>query len=144
MYRSRRNSAARALEPTTRVTTLVSPSSVTRWATWRSESPSPFSSPKSLGSCEMVTKIARPKTKPAITGRDRKFVTNPSRHRPATTNRIPVMMTNAAASSAKCSGLGWRAVTVEKTSTAEAEVPATTSCRLVPKIAYSASEASRV
>ena len=40
--------------------------------------------------------------------------------------------------------LGCRAVTAEKTSTAEAEVPATTSCRLVPKMAYSPSEASRV
>ena len=40
--------------------------------------------------------------------------------------------------------LGCRAVTAEKTSTADADVPATTSWRLVPKMAYSPSEASRV
>ena len=28
----------------------------------------------------MVTKMARPKTKPSLTGRDRKEVMNPSRH----------------------------------------------------------------
>ena len=59
--------------------------------------PSGFSTPNSLFSCPTATKMARPITKPSITGLDRNCVTNPSRSIPATRNTSPVTSTNAAA-----------------------------------------------
>ena len=69
----------------------------------------------------------------------------PSFSSPATTRSTPVATIMPAARVAGSDGLVVASPdTAEKTSTAEAEVPATTSCRLVPKIAYKPSVASRV
>ena len=109
------------------------------------ESPSPFDSPKIFGSWLMVTKIARPKMNPAIAGLDRNDVTKPSLSVPATTRSRPVSTIIPDASARKAAGsLGSSAATVEYTSTADALVPATTSWRLVPKTAYSPSDATSV
>jgi hypothetical protein len=51
-----------------------------------------------LGSWLTVTKMASPNTKPAMTGRDRKAVMNPSRSSPATTKISPVRTIIPAAS----------------------------------------------
>ena len=48
----------------------------------------------------MLTKIASPKTNPAITGRERNWVMKPRRHSPATMNIRPVMTMRADANTA--------------------------------------------
>jgi hypothetical protein len=55
-------------------------------------SPGPFFRPNSLGNWLTVTKIARPKTNPSITGRDKNAVMNPSRSSPATMKISAVKM----------------------------------------------------
>ncbi len=82
---------------------------------------------------------------PVITGRDKNCVMNPRRANPASTNAIPVTMIIAAASAAYDDGsLGCTPLTAENTRTADADVPATTRWRLLPKIAYRPSDASSV
>ncbi len=69
----------------------------------------------------------------------------PSFSSPATTRSAPVATIKPAARLAESEELVAASPdTAEKTRTAEADVPATTSCRLVPKIAYRPSVASRV
>jgi hypothetical protein len=108
-------------------------------------SPGPLDRPKSFGSCPTATKIASPKMKPSITGRDRNWVMKPSRNSPETTKSTPVSTARPAASAPYSAAFaGCSALTVEYTSTAVAEVPATTSCLLVPNTAYSTRDASSV
>jgi hypothetical protein len=61
-------------------------------------SPGPLFSPNSLGSWLTVTKMASPKTKPSMTGRDRNAVMKPSFSSPATTKISPVRTIIPAAS----------------------------------------------
>ena len=103
--RSRPKSTTKAATPTASVTTLVEPRLAMMWASWRIVSPSPFSIPNSLGSWLTVTKIARPNTKPAITGRDRNCVMNPRRNKPAMMKKIPARTTTPAASAAYSGGV---------------------------------------
>ena len=92
--------------------------------------------PNSFGSCLTVTKIASPKTNPSITGLERNWAMNPSPTNPATRKRPPQNRIMVAASTVYAvEPWGWSAITVEASRTAEAEVPAATTWRLVPKIA---------
>ena len=143
--RSAPNSSTRASTPTVRVAPLVSPSSPSRLTNCSIVSSPLFSTPKILGSWLTVTKIASPKTNPSITGRDRNWAMKPSRRSPAARNRAPQKSTRPAARVAYSSAPdGLRSATPEATRIAAAEVPATTTCRLVPKIAYAARVTSRV
>ena len=83
-----------AVAPTATVVRLVLPRLASTWASWRMVSPSPFFNPNSLGSWLTVTKMASPKTKPAMTGRDRNSVMNPSFKSPAATKIKPVRTIN--------------------------------------------------
>ena len=68
-----------------------------------------------------------------------------SRNSPASRNKPPQIITIAAASTTYAlDDAGWSTITVEASRTAAAEVPAATSCLLVPKIAYAASVTSSV
>ena len=103
--RSTPNSSTSAPRPTANVAQLVSPRCASRWTNWRIVSPSPFSIPNSFGSWLTVTKIASPKTKPSITGRERNCATKPSRRSPASRNRPPQNSTSAAPSAAYSAAL---------------------------------------
>ena len=92
--RSTPNNSTSAAAPTANVAPLVSPRCLITCANWRIVSPSPFPS-EELGSWLTVTKIASPKTKPAITGRERNCAINPSLRGPRAGKR-PQKSTSAA------------------------------------------------
>src|SRR5207247_10371720 len=105
----------------------------------------PFPSQTTFGSWQTAAKIASPKTKPSTTGRERNCATKPSLNAPAMRSRQPQISTSPEARTRYRSGEGVpRLATPDASSTAEADVPAATTCLLVPKTAYAARLTSSV
>ena len=81
--------------PTAKATQLACGSSLMIPSSFSTVLPSGLGTPKSLLSCPTATKIARPVTKPSITGLDRNCVMKPSRAIPAARKTNPVTRTKA-------------------------------------------------
>ena len=78
LRRGSRKSSASAAAPTAKVVQLAWGSSLIVPTSFSIVLPSGFSTPKSLLSCPTVTKMARPTTKPSMTGLERNCVMKPS------------------------------------------------------------------
>ena len=97
LNRGSRNRSASASAPTRNVTQLASGSSRMMPTSFSSVLPSGLGTPNSLFSCPTATNMARPTTKPSITGLLKNWVMKPKRAIPATRNTSPVTSTKAAA-----------------------------------------------
>ena len=109
--------------------------------------PEPLEMPNSLFSWPTATNTASPVTKPSITGRDRNWLTNPSRATPASAKTAPTTITRAPAVAAyrPASSLATpTATTVLAINAAVADVACTDRWRDDPSKAYTSSEATRV
>ena len=97
LMRGSKKSSASAAAPTAKVAQLAWGSSLTMPISFSMVLPSGLGTPNSLLSWPTATKMARPMTKPSITGLERNCVINPSLARPATRNTRPTTKTKAEA-----------------------------------------------
>ncbi len=94
LRRGSRKSNARAEAPTAKVVQLASGRLPRTWKSFWKLLPSPLLTPKSLLSCPMAMKTARPVTKPSMTGLDRNCVMKPRRKMPAMKKPTPTSNTS--------------------------------------------------
>ena len=137
--RGRRAPRARP-RPTASVVTLVEPRLVIRCASWRIVSPSPLSMPKSFGQLadrdedrEPEHEAGHHRTRQELRDEAEPSEAGDHEEDPGQDDHPGRRARRTSTGSARTSS-----VTAANTSTADADVPATTSWRLVPKIAYSA------
>ena len=136
----RRRATTTASEPAP--TSSVGPSMSPRWRTTphacSKKFPSARSIPNSLGTWPMMIVSASPMMKPFITGSEMKWARKPSRSRPATRARRPVIRARTTVKARTSSGPPVvRSATAAADRAAVADIGPTTRCRELPNAAYS-------